>query len=453
MNKDYKNILLFGAGKSTSVLISYLLSRCIQYNWTLTVVDANIQPTLSKVSAHPKGTVLCFNIHNSEERANAIQRADIVISMLPPALHYFVALDCIAFRKNLLTASYLDDNIKALEPAIKQNHLLFICELGLDPGIDHISAMQLINKIKTEGGVINSFKSHCGGLIAPESDDNPWHYKITWNPQNVVNAGKAGAKYKLNNELVEIAYENLFVNCSTVDMPGLGTYAFYPNRDAIPYSKLYGLEHVATFIRTTLRHPDFCKVWQYIIKAGLTDETPATITHNFTTYNQWLEYSLQKFTGVKNFDNFLDIHVNNEDRALINLLFNYIGITSNNPISPDHITSAAILQQLLEQNLKLNPGDKDMILMLHQIDYQKDLHSYSVNSYMAIKGDDDYSTAMAKTVGLPLAIATELILLEEIKINGLHIPIVEEIYQPLLIKLKENGILFKETKAINSYGK
>ncbi len=437
-----KNILLFGAGKSATVLIRYLLEKCDHYNWTLTVVDTHAELLRSKLNAHPKGIALCFDIYNQEERNKAIGGADIVISMLPPALHFMVAKDCVAFKKNLLTASYLDENIRSLEDQINHNQLLFLGEMGLDPGIDHMSAMQIIDKIRSKGGVIHSFRSHCGGLIAPESDNNPWHYKITWNPANLVHAGKSGALYRKDNREVKIDYPHLFEKTETVEVPGLGRLAFYPNRNSLSYLPAYGLTQVPTFIRTTLRHPHFCTGWKYIIKAGLNSDTQLPGSHyGGTAIKKWFPDMLKQFSGEDSFADFLENQVHKADRQLVKEQFAFLGLL-NDELIPEGLKTP-VLQYLLETRLKLGQSDKDMIVMLHETDYELYGERQSEKSCMIVKGEDPFNTAMAKTVGLPLAIATELILTGRLSLTGLHIPVKKEIYQPVLARLKENGIAFK----------
>lgn len=437
-----KNILLFGAGKSATVLISHLLSKCAAHHWTLTVTDADIALVRSKLKSHPNGIALSFDINNKEERSKAISMADIVISMLPPALHFIVAKDCISFKKNLLTASYIDENIQSLEKEISRNQLLFLCEMGLDPGIDHMSAMQLIDHIREKGGSIKSFISHCGGLIAPESDNNPWHYKITWNPANVVNAGKAGALYLQNYKEVQVGYNEVFEHCGSVEVPGVNRFAFYPNRDSLSYLSTYGLTNASTFMRTTLRHPHFCTGWKYIIKAGLTSDAVPAISYSGKPVRQWFCDVLKQFSKSDNMVDFLNRQVDAADRTLVQELFDYLGLLSNE-IIPGKLNTS-ILQFLLETRLRLNRSDKDMIVMLHEIGYELGSEQRSLKSYMVVKGDDETSTAMAKTVGLPLAIAAELILTGQLFFTGLHIPVKKEVYEPVLMKLKENGIAFKE---------
>src|SRR5690348_7961732 len=226
-----KKILLFGAGKSATVLIDYLLSNARQSQWKLTVVDANLQLVKDKLKDSVYGQAASFDVMDLNSRHAFIQQSDIVISMLPPVLHREVAKDCLHFSKHLLTASYIDDDLRQMAPEIKEKNLLFLCEMGLDPGIDHMSAMKLVDEINAGGGKITSFQSHCGGLVAPESDDNPWHYKISWNPRNIVLAGKAGAHYRENGEEKRIKYENLFDPSNRVMVPGIGNLSWYANRD------------------------------------------------------------------------------------------------------------------------------------------------------------------------------------------------------------------------------
>ncbi|HXL55138.1 MAG TPA: saccharopine dehydrogenase C-terminal domain-containing protein, partial [Chitinophagaceae bacterium] len=277
-----KHIVLFGAGKSATVLIEYLKQLATENIWAVTVADSNLELAQSKVGEHALAKAVPVNIENADERKEWIAEADVVISLMPPHLHYLLALDCIELNKHLLTASYVDEQIKKLQPEIAKRNLLFLCEMGLDPGIDHMSAMQLFHRIKDKGGTITSFKSHCGGLVAPESDDNPWHYKISWNPRNIVLAGKAGAVYKENGKEVHLPYEELFNAEKVLTVPDVDMFAYYPNRDSLSYISLYDLHGVNTFMRTTLRHPEFCFGWKNIIDLKLTDEEKIYHTDGLT---------------------------------------------------------------------------------------------------------------------------------------------------------------------------
>ena len=236
-----KTILLFGAGKSATVLIDYLIAESATSQWKIIVADADKKLIESKTKSSANTEAVVVDITKDVQRAALIQQADLVISMMPPALHFLVAKDCVAFGKHLLTASYVDEQIKTLAADITAKGLLFLCEMGLDPGIDHMSAMKMIDEIKAEGGKITSFKSHCGGLVAPESDNNPWHYKISWNPRNIIMAGSAGAVYKEAGKTITTEYHAVFENSKTVSFPGLTELAWYPNRDSLSFIVFYNL--------------------------------------------------------------------------------------------------------------------------------------------------------------------------------------------------------------------
>jgi len=441
-----KHILLFGAGKSATVLIDYLLSHGETEQWRLTVADANLQLALDKINNSPFGTAVSFDVSDDDKRAEHIRTADIIISMLPPLLHNKVAKDCVTFSKNLLTASYVDDEMRSLKTEIENKKLLFLCEMGLDPGIDHMSAMRLLDHIHAKGGTVISFKSHCGGLVAPESDDNPWHYKISWNPRNIVTAGKAGAVFKKEGKTFTVPYESLFDHNDTVSIPGLADYAFYPNRDSLSYIPVYGLDKIPTFIRTTLRHPSFCRAWKYIIKAGLTTEEKSPLLSPGTTisFRECLDKNIAAHTRDKNFDEFVVRSVEASDKFLVTELFGYLGLLSESSIPSTASCLADVLQFTLENKLSLLPRDKDMIVMLHEFEYAYDGDSSTIKSSLVVKGENSLRTAMAKTVGLPLGIAAKLILNGKITTTGLHIPIVKEIYEPVLKELALYEINFNE---------
>jgi len=420
-----KRIALFGAGKSATCLIDYLTAICTEKNWILTIADADGEALQKKLSPSPFVSPVQIHVENSEERSLLIKNADLVISLLPPALHILIAKDCVFNHKNLLTASYVDEEIRKLAPAVNEKKLLFLCEMGLDPGIDHMSAMQIIHKIRQKGAIIDSFLSHTGGLVAPESDDNPWHYKISWNPANVVKAGSSGAVYKQDGKIKKLSYETLFENTGMAEINPVGRFAWYPNRDSLGYIPVYGLESVRSFIRTTLRHPDFCFGWKNLVKSGLTDDT--NLIPNFTkTISDWSRPILDFVDGSNRY------------------LYEQLGLFQNEPLPAGARTSAKILQTLIEKNWKMKEADKDMILMLHEFEYLLDNKRHTLRSSLVVKGENALRTAMARTVGLPLGIAAKLILEDRINVSGLHIPIIREIYEPVLEELSMKGIRLRE---------
>lgn len=418
-------ILIFGAGKSSTVLIDYLIREAEQQQWKIIVADADLQVAKAKIHNSPFAEAMQLDIVNDEQRSKLIESAALVISMMPPGLHYLVAKDCVHYKKHLLTASYVEDKIKTLQHQIESSNILFLCEMGLDPGIDHMSAMQIIDEIKENGGKITSFKSHCGGLVAPESDNNPWHYKISWNPRNVVLAGNSGAIFKQNGHNISIAYKDLFDKNNRVNITGIGALAYYANRDSLSYIPIYHLQEAATFMRTTLRYAGYFDGWNAIVQAGLTSEKDK-VAHNIT-FAEWSK-SILPFITKENKDQ----------------LF-FLGLFEND-IIPGHIHSSAdTLQYLLEKKLAMQPQDKDMIVMLHEFEYLENEKTKYLQSCLLVKGENNLQTAMAKTVGLPLGIAAKLILTGKLKLTGLHIPTLKEIYNPVLQQLEIEGIKFIES--------
>lgn len=433
-----KHILLFGAGKSATVLIAYLQETALRKQWQFTVVDQDLAVLQAKLIQHPLIHPAAVSIHDGDARHALIQSADVVISLLPPSLHILVAVDCLAARKSLFTASYVDDQLRSMAGAIKEANILFLCEMGLDPGIDHMSAMQLIHRIQSGNGRILSFVSHCGGLIAPESDTNPWHYKFSWNPRNVVIAGKAGAEYLEDSIVKQVPYEKLFTDCQEVRIPGLGTLAYYSNRDSLSYLPIYGLTDVHRFQRTTLRYPAFCSGWDKMVAAGLTDEQTLLDTDSLTIADFFQQAFARKGLLL--------------DTPLLREQFVFLGWDNPARIGLGKVSSATVLQYILEEKWKLSSGDRDMVVMLHELTYESGdgtrLHTEisQVKSCLVVKGENALHTAMAKTVGLPLGIAATLFLEGRIKETGLQIPILPGIYEPVLAGLAQQGIVFEESE-------
>ena len=495
-----RTILLFGAGKSATVLIDYLITSGPGNDWKLILVDADVQLAKAKLKNSVRDIAVSLDAEDSEQRGHYISQSDIVISLLPPTLHSLVAQDCLRFKKNLLTASYVDPEIENLRDEIKNSNLLFLCEMGLDPGIDHMSAKKIIDEVQAKGGKITSFISHCGGLVAPESDDNPWHYKISWNPRNVVNAGKAGALFKQDGQIKQLPYEKIFGEKRYVTLSSEEIFCWYPNRDSLHYSDAYNLSDCDTLIRTTLRHPDFMYGWKNVVDLKLTDETIFYETDGRTlmeffkehmdrnNFSHWLEIKLkQQFEetqGLLNnlvnlvkleesqekeepeaMDDFMMVNErgslqqvdmddlkNNaaatiafkmhESKLTLRQLF-YLGMDDDQTsINKGRCSAADVLQFALEKKLPLKEKDKDMVVMLHEIEYDLNNQHHKIESSFVLTGEDSQHTAMAKTVGLPLGIAARLILDGKIQLKGLHIPTLKEIYEPVLKELEKYGVKF-----------
>ncbi len=432
-----KQILVIGAGKSATVLIEFLQKKLVENNWYMVLADADANLAAKKWNNAPNGHSVGIDILQKEQRVHLIKNADLVISMLPAFLHFEVAKDCLSMGKALFTASYVDEQMKSIAKEVENKKILFLCEMGLDPGIDHMSAMELINRIKSQNGQITGFKSHCGGLIAPESDNNPWHYKISWNPRNIILAGKAGAIYLENGMEQTKAYTSIFENCSKIKVPNWGELSYYPNRDSLSYIKTYQLEGVQNFIRTTLRHPSFCAGWNWIVQMGFTKEEP--LEKPFKTIAEWFEHQF-------NLSNMQNIWNKANEDAMIKNQMDYLDFSSNLKIPETCTSNASILQFMLESKWALSNTDKDAVVMMHEIDYVLDDKKHTIQSSLVLTGKDHEHTAMASTVGLPLAIAAEAFLKGELTVIGLHIPIIPALYQPILAKLKEEGIEFYETE-------
>jgi saccharopine dehydrogenase-like NADP-dependent oxidoreductase len=453
-----------------------------------------------KTGSHPAATPHRIDPADDTLRDALIRQSDLVISLLPPPLHNSTARKCLEAGKHFLNASYLTEEMQSMHEDVRTKGLTFLCEMGLDPGIDHMSAMRIIDGIRNEGGKITSFRSHCGGLVAPESDDNPWHYKFSWNPRNVVMAGKEGAHYREDGNAVHVGYDNLFDPARIVGIPGQGPFAWYPNRDSLSYLPKYALEDIPTFVRTTLRHPDFCFGWRNLVQLKLTDDTVIYDTDGMSLsaffqihfdrfgFSEWLQNTVSD--SLNHTRSHLDDLINlleadsvrpQEDRlnddimlvsgkgdlhdlsitrttqdaasgiasrmheaklALTQLFF--LGLDSGETIGLGKRSAADILQWILEKRLALRSTDKDMIIMLHEIGYELAGHPRQLKSTLVLKGEDSSHTAMARTVGMPLGIAARLILNGEMRIPGVHIPVSKDIYSKVLPELEREGIVFRE---------
>ena len=428
------SVVIFGAGKSSFYVIDYLKKILVNLELQLIVIDANLLNAQEKLGNYENGIAVELSIQQSEQRQYYIKNAVAIISLLPPHLHQIIALDCILFKKALFTASYMDESIKKYAKEIKDNQLFFLYEMGLDPGIDHMSAKKIIDEIQQKGGEIESFKSHCGGLVSPISDNNPWHYKISWNPRNIVLAGNQGAIYKENNTIIQLNYNDVFKENNTIQIQH-ENYGYYPNRNSLPYIDLYNLSSTKNFIRTTLRHPQFCKGWFQIILMGLTNDITQHFLH--CTIQDWFIQQANKNNTTHILENIY------KDPVLLNM-FEYIGLNSQEIIPSFCTNNIDVLQYLLEKYLPLQNTDNDRIVMHHELTYLLDNKRYALNSSLILDGENKEKTAMSKTVGLPLAIGVELFLKNKINLTGLHIPILPEIYNPVLLKLHQLNIKFIE---------
>lgn len=438
-----QTILVAGAGKSSIYLIEYLLNNASRNKWKVIVADGSKEAIEEKVKNHPCSEVAVIDITDSTQREPLVEKADMVVSLMPPHLHIHLAKDCLKHKKNLITSSYISPEMKAMDADVKAAGLMFMCEMGLDPGIDHMTANQIIHSIERVASSITSFKSYCGGLIAPSSDNNPWHYKFSWNPKNIITAGADGAHYLQNGKEVTVPYEAMFDNCKKIKVDGLGSLAYYPNRDSLRYLDLYHVPEIKTFIRATLRYPAFCKGWQAIILLKLNDQKDSIDTTNLS-YVDWVKQKTGYQSGS------LESHIQNKlgddgDSKTMEML-SWLGIFDDVKINQGNISSADILLNLLLQKWEMAPEDKDMVVMQHEVEYMHRGDKIKMTSTMVIEGESRDHSAMAKTVGLPMAILAKMVLTNKIvPPSGVLIPSMPAVYRPVLTELKHHGIEFIET--------
>jgi saccharopine dehydrogenase-like NADP-dependent oxidoreductase len=439
-----KNLLVIGAGRSATIFINYILEQARENNFMVTVADADIEQAKRKVHDHPNGRPTWLDASKQADRKDLIQRHDVVVSLLPPQMHLDVAQDCIVLGKHMVTASYVSKQVFRLGDEARQRALVFMNELGLDPGIDHMSAMQRIHQIQKQGGNITGFYSYTGGLVAPENDNNPWHYKFSWNPRNVVLAGQGTAQFLEDNKLKYIPYRRLFRQFREVDIPGMGTYEVYANRDSMLYKDAYGLKNIKNLFRGTIRHKGFCEAWNALVRIGLTDATFPIVDSDKLSYHDLMEafLGISQHTGsVKDrVAKMLETDPNSE----IMQKLEWLGLFSKRRIKVKSATPALILENLLLEKWALQPTDKDMVIMQHVFEYEINRKRKKLTSTLVMKGVNSEETAMSKLVGLPLGIFVKLLMQGKISTTGVNIPIMPEVYEPVMAELETYGIVFVE---------
>jgi saccharopine dehydrogenase-like NADP-dependent oxidoreductase len=443
--ENMRKILIIGAGRSSSSLIQYLLSKSVEEDFHLIIGDVSLESARKKTNNHPNATAIALDIFDKFQRNEAIEKADIVISMLPAHLHIEVAQDCIVYKKNMVTASYISDAMQELDVLAKENNLIFMNEIGLDPGIDHMSAMKVIHTIKAKGGKMLLFESFCGGLVAPESDTNLWNYKFTWAPRNVVLAGQSGAaKFLQEGTYKYIPYSNIFRRTEFLEVEGYGKFEAYSNRDSLKYKIVYGLDDVLTLYRGTIRRVGFSKAWNIFVQLGMTDDSYVMENSETMSYRQFVNSFLPYHpTDSVEIKMRLALKIDQDD-SMWDKLLELDLFNPDKKVNLPNATPAQILEKILSNSWTLKPNDKDMIVMYHKFGYELDGKKQQIDSKMVCIGEDQTYTAMAKTVGLPVAIATLLILNRKITTPGVQLPIREDVYLPILKELEEYSVIFKE---------
>ncbi len=437
-----KTILVLGAGLSSTSLVKYFLDHA-ERKWKVRVGDINPENAASRTGDHPSAEAFRFDVYDDEQRGKEIGQADIVISLLPARMHHLVAESCVEKGRNMVTASYLSPAIKSLDNAARERGIILMNECGVDPGIDHMSAMQMIDRIREEGGELRAFESSTGGLVAPGFENNPWQYKFTWNPRNVVLAGGAGARFLHNGKFKYFPHHKVFRRIETITVPPLGEFEVYGNRDSLTYRETYGLHHLETMFRGTIRRPGFCEAWDIFVQLGATDDSYVMEDTENMTHREFINSFMAYETRIPVETKLARYLEFSEDSEMMERL-RWLGIFEDKKIGIPGLSPARILQKILEEKWKLDPGDKDMIVMQHQFDFiLEGVHRKRYANLVYI-GQDTRHTAMSMTVGLPLAMVARRILEGTYRETGVQLPIHPDIFNPVLEELEEYGIRFEE---------
>lgn len=433
------NILVFGAGRSAFFTIQYLLQNAQKHQWNITVADADEGNIKLSTQGFNTAKTHIADVNNETERKQLIGKQQIVISLLPARFHLLVAQDCLELGVHLITPSYLSAEIQAMHEEANAKGLHFVNELGLDPGIDHMSAMQIIDNLHGKGANITSFKSYCGGLVAKEDDTNPWHYKFSWAPYNVIRAGNDGALCRINSEHKYIPYSRLFAETEWFEINGENFEGYY-NRNSERYIELYNLQSAETFVRGTLRYPDFCRNWNALVNLGITHDSISITNHKEISWQQYFQAFFPTEANIEKSSLAYILNDKNTSAAIA-----WLWQDANVKV-PQQATPAQALQTLLEEKWKLQPDDKDRVVMIHEFMYTLGEKCFGLKSWLDLNGENSLKTAMARTVGLPLALAAELIATKQLKTTGVIMPTLPELYEPLLARLQAEGIVFHEAE-------
>ena len=439
-----QKILILGAGRSATSLINYLCQNAQENNWRIRLGEKDISLAQKKIIEFPNTQLIRFDIENDEQVHQEIGMTDLVISMMPARFHIIIAKKCAELGKNMVTASYLSEDIKKLAPEFESKGVQCHMELGLDPGLDHMSAMKVLDRLKEEGKELTAFETFTGGLLTEDKeDDNPWKYKFTWNPRNVVLAGRGYVKFIQEGRYKYLPYNKLYQRMETIHIPGHGFFEGYANRDSLKYLDLYNLRGISTLYRGTLRRPGYCKAWDVFVQLGATEDTYELERVDEMTHRQFINSFLQ-FNPHDSIElklaQYLNIGMEGEEMYKLK----WLNIFSEELIGLDKGTPAQILEHILKKKWTLNEDDRDLIVMWHKFDYLESGVARQIQAHMIVEGEDQTNTAMSKTVGLPLGVAAKNVLNRKINMPGVHIPTQKDIYEPILAELNEMGFEFSE---------
>lgn len=435
---ESKRVLILGAGLVARPMVRYLLDR----GFPVTVASRTVARAAALLDGNPLGRAVPFLVDDAAALEPLLADAALVVSLLPAYRHVDVARRCLAHGKPLVTTSYVSPQMQALDGEARSKGLLLLNECGLDPGIDHMSAMQVIHRVKGNGGRITGFISWCGGLPAPEANDNPWYYKFSWSPRGVLVAATNPAHWLEGGAEQAIQAGTLFHNFRIVEVPGAGSYEAYPNRDSASYAPIYGIEGSTTMLRGTLRNPGHCARWDTLVRLGLlaaepeldlTGMTYADLVRSCVPGDGELAADVARHLGLEPGSPHLEA-------------LRWLGLLEHDPIPLKRGAPVDVLAELMQRKMPFAPGERDMILLKHEFvaDYPETSRREAITATMVDFGQPGGDSAMARTVSLPAAIAVRMILDGRLTLTGVHRPILPELYEPILAELKELGIEVRE---------
>lgn len=431
-----------GAGFVAGPVVKYFLERP---ETDVTVADLELEKAKVLVGSRANGKALALNLRDQDGLNKAIAGADVVVSLVPYPFHPLVAETCIALRRNMVTTSYVGEAMRALDEKAREAGIVILNEVGLDPGIDHMEAMRIIHEVKNQGGKILGFTSYCGGLPAPEANNNPFGYKFSWSPRGVLLAGKNAAHYLKDGQDVQVSAESLFDHYTMLSIEGLGRFEGYPNRDSLPYIGLYGIPETRTMFRGTLRYPGWCETLKKIADLGLLEQgemdlrgkTHADLVRDLAgaPEAQDIKSTLRRKLGLK------------PDSKVIDKL-EWLGLLSEDRISLEYGSPLDVLEKLMLKRLQYEEGERDMVVLQHEfVAVDERGKKQKITSTLIDFGVPGGDSSMARTVGLPAAAGTRLVLEGRIRRTGVSVPVHPEVYGPILEELENHGIVFNVKKS------
>jgi len=438
MSITMKKILILGAGFVSKPVVKYLVEK----KFDVTLADIDLRKAQESAAQYPNVTPLQFDIKDEAMLSTLIENHNLIVSLLPAMFHPIVAEQCIECGKNMVTTSYVSERMKLLDEPAKRAGVVILNEVGVDPGIDHMSAMRVIHKVRQKGGYIESFMSYCGGLPSPESNDNPFGYKFSWSPKGVLTAGKSDGKYLRDGEVINIPGEKLFTHYWITGIPGAGDFEAYPNRNSLNYIDNYNLENAKTMFRGTLRNRGWCETMKSIADLGYLDETEADWKGK--TYSD-LSRNLLNNGNIPDLRIAVASRLNVGTESEILDRMEWLGLFSHDNIKIGHGSPLDILTDRMTEKMAYLPGETDMLILSHHfLARYPDGKTEEITSTLIDYGVPGGNSSMSRTVGYPAAIAADLIASGKFKTPGVHIPVHPELYNPILDELEKLNISCKE---------